>query len=522
MRAHLALKRSGDVDRIEKVKQALTEHCLNLPNHSFSKTIMGRGADVGEIVIRQYLLVRAGGLELNHALLLALGKKEGRVIFYLPKEWREILEQHGFKVAHFRSSVLWQLYICAVWMYGVLQIVKITFAGMTSEQDKNHKPKRNVCFIDLGAGNLPQEDNGIQSHDVVSWYLQWAGKAAGIEEVHHTVSKAHPVFVGKVEVLPVKKVLPELAGGSAVAEYVIWGLRASIIAALDCFRGRWWHALLLNQAALAAQVRLLPAESLAQEYLFHNSNWIYRPIWTYEAERCGSTISFYFYATNCESFQRPDGYPELGYGWKAMNWPHYLVWDEYQDDFVRRAVGAEANVSIVGPIWFQSSAAEMPRFQKAGVAIFNVTPVRGSRYILLGADYDYYIPRISEEFLSHISDATSYLDVIMLWKSKRKIGAMAHPRFRYFSERLSEREHVVIVDADISAFRVIESSRAVISMPFTSTALIARAMGKPTIYYDPHGLVQKGDRAAHGIEILHGSEQLREWLSDVMKRAVVD
>ena len=170
MRAHLALKHSGDVDRIAKVKQALTDRRLNLANHSFSPTIMGQGAEAGEIVVRQYLLVRAGGLDLNRALLLALGKKDGRVIFYLPKEWRDILEQHGFKVAHFRSSVLWQLYVCAVWLYGVLQIVKIAFAGMRSRQNTNYKPKRHVFFIDLGPGNLPQENNGSQSQDVVSWY----------------------------------------------------------------------------------------------------------------------------------------------------------------------------------------------------------------------------------------------------------------------------------------------------------------------------------------------------------------
>jgi polysaccharide biosynthesis PFTS motif protein len=521
MRAHRALKRSGHVDRIAKVKQALTEHSLNLDSSSFSPTIMGQGIEASEIIVRQYLLVRVGGLELNRALLLALGKKKGSVIFYLPKEWRDILEQHGFEVAHFRSSVLWKLYICAAWLYGVLQIVKITFAGMTLRQDTNRKSKRHVYFVDLGLDNLPHEANGSQSHDVVSWYLQWSGRAVGIEEVRHTVSKAHPIFVGGVELVPAKKVLLELAGGRAVSKYVLWGLRASIIAAFDCLRGRWGHALLLNQAALAAQFRAQSTDFLAQEYLFHISGLIYRPLWTYEAERCGSAITLYFYSTNCESFKRSDGYPQLGYGWKAMNWPNYLVWDEYQADFVRRAVGPEANVSIVGPIWFQSSAAAMHSYHSAGVAIFDVTPFRQSRYSVLGLDHDYYIPETSEGFLSHISDATCHLDVVILWKRKRKIGAMAHPRYRYFSERLSEQEHVVLVDPDISAFRVIESSCAVISMPFTSTALIAESMGIPTAYYDPSGLIQRGDRAAHGIEILIGKSELEIWISTIISKSKI-
>ena len=49
-------------------------------------------------------------------------------------------------------------------------------------------------------------------------------------------------------------------------------------------------------------------------------------------------------------------------------------------------------------------------------------------------------------------------------------------------------------------------------MPFTATALIAKKMGKPTVYYDPSGLIQKDDRGAHGIEIISGKKELEAWL----------
>jgi polysaccharide biosynthesis PFTS motif protein len=54
------------------------------------------------------------------------------------------------------------------------------------------------------------------------------------------------------------------------------------------------------------------------------------------------------------------------------------------------------------------------------------------------------------------------------------------------------------IEPDISAIRVIKKSYAVISMPFTSTALLGKQLGKSSIYYDPSGMVQKDDRAAHG------------------------
>jgi polysaccharide biosynthesis PFTS motif protein len=508
MRGYQALKRSGQLARIAAVKQTLTNHSLILTSQDFSPVVMGRGAESSEIIVRQYLLARCGGLNLNRALLLALGKKQGRVVFYLPREWREVLTLHGFEVARLRSAVLWQLYVCAHLLYGVVTIGKIALAGITYGIVTDSKRKNYVHFADLGPGNLPQEINGSKNHDVISWYLNLSGKTIGIEAVHHSVANVLPTAVGEIAVLPRRGPLPDLESGGAVANYALWGLRACVIAAIDCLRGKWWHGLLLSQAAVAAQVRTLPADSLAREYLFHNSGWIYRPLWTYEAERRGSAVTFYFYSTNCESFKRLEEYPPLPYGWKAMTWPHYLVWDEYQADFVRRAVGEHVNISVVGQIWFQSSAIEMPHFDKPGVAVFDVTPHRQSRYCTLGLDYEFYVPATSNRFLEHIANATRQLDAVMLWKRKRKIGAIAHPHYRHFADRLSERGDVVLVDPDISAQRVIESSCAVISMPFTSTALIARELGKPSYYYDPTGLIQKDDRAAHGIEILRGPEEL--------------
>ena len=518
MRGYQALKRSGQLDRIAVVKQALTEHRLSLTRQHFSPVVMGCGADSGEIVVRQYLLLRVGGLNLNCALLLAFGNEQSSVVFPLPKEWRNVLVQHGFEVAHLRSAVLWKLYICALLLYGVVKISKIALAGIISGKNADPKPKCHAYFANLAPGNLPQEKNGNRSHDVISWYLQWSGKAKDIEVVQHSVARALPIAVGEIAVVPRQGPLPDLAGARTVVSYTLWGLRASLIATIDCLRGRWWHALLLNQAALAAQARTLPADSLAREYLFHNSGWIYRPLWTYEAERRGSAITFYFYSTNCENFKRSDGYPPLLYSWSAMTWPHYLVWDEYQADFVRRTVGESTNISVVGPIWFHTSEGEVQGLSQKTVAVFDVQPMRDAFYQTLGNDFDYYTPKTANQFLSDIYKALRECGGTLALKRKRKAGQLVHPKYRQFIEKFDRLPNFIAVDPDISALRLIEDCVAVISMPFTSTALFGRELGKPSIYYDPHGVIQKDDRAAHGIEIVSGPEELRCWLTAELAR----
>jgi len=513
MRGYRVLKQSGHLDLIALVKQDLTEYSLGLTRKHFSSFVMGAGVESGEIILRQYLLVRIGYINLNRALLLALGKVNGRVIFPLPKMWRSVLVQHGFEVAHFRSAILWQFYVCVFLLYGVVKIVKIAFTGIIYRIKKDPNEKPYACFIDLAPGNLPQIINGSQSHDVVSWFIQWPERNPNIEAIHHSVVNSSPTKVGGIGVLPQNRSLPTLTGWRIIINYLAWGIGVSVIAVLDCLRGRWWHALLLNQAAMANQVRMLPVDSLAREYLFHNSGWIYRPLWTYEAEQHGSTITLYFYSTNCESFKKQSGYPSIFFGYKAMNWPHYLAWDIYQEDFLRRAIGKRANISVVGPIWFQSSAAKMPILNEPCVAVFDVTPHRWSIYCMLGLDSEFYTPAVANPFLIQVSEVIQQHGALMLWKRKRNIGRIAHPHYRQLANQLSKNKHIVLVEPDISAIRVIESSFAVISMPFTSTALIAREMGKPSIYYDPTGLLQRDDRAAHGIPIISNSNELKEWVS---------
>lgn len=514
MRGYRLLKHSGQINLISKVKQALTEQELKLTDKSFSAFFMGAGYFCGEIVVRQYLLIRIGGwLGLNHALLYASGKRGGKVIYPLPKAWRKTISQHGFKVANFRSSLLWQLYIIGGFLYGVSQIFKIVFSGMTSLCSKDIKPKRHVYFAHLNAGNLPQGREGEKSYDIVSWYLQWSKSSQNFDAVHHSVPNVANKIVGAVELVYQSEMLPPLIGFVAIVKFVVWAMCSCFIALIDCFRGRWWHAFLLNQAALSAQLRSLPKSRLACEYLFHNSNWIYKPLWTYEAEKVGSKITFYFYSSNCENFKKNDTKTSISYGWKAMSWPNYLVWDSWQADFVRASVGNSCRISIVGPIWFQSSLAELSKFSSPCVAVFDVIPYRKSRYISLGIDNEFYTPDVTNPFLQQVSNTIFKQRLFMYWKRKRSVGYLTHPLYLQMTDKLAKNNHIKLVDPGISAERVIEASDAVISMPFTSTALIAREMGKPSVYYDPTGLLMKDDPAGHGIPVLSNTTELESWLS---------
>jgi polysaccharide biosynthesis PFTS motif protein len=423
-----------------------------------------------------------------------------------------VVEQYGFQPSHWRCELLWRLYTFAAWAYGVVQIGRVLLDAIMSRSDRSLPHERYVYFVGLSRGNLPQREGGVSSHDIVSWYLQWDGRDRQIASVRHSVTGVGALEVDGVSVRAQSRPLPPLLGVRPVFCYLAWSVTAALTSLVSLLRGRWWDSLLLNQAALRAHVAVLPPDSLAREYFFHNSEWFYRPLWTYELDSKQSRATLYFYSTNCELFKTPHGYPVPLYGYQAMNWPRYLVWNEYQADFLKRVTGKSVNSIEVGPIWFSSNTKPVEQLGGQCIALFDVTPFRRSRFCQLGMNVEFYTPEVVNAFVRDVTEVAYQVGAEVLWKRKRNIGKLAHPKYHGFIESLNYENGVRLVDPDTSAIRVIQASQVVVSMPFTSTALIAKSLGIPSVYYDPSGIVQRDDRAAHGIEILIGRNQLERWM----------
>lgn len=516
MRGYRALKKAGDLPRIMNAKIALTNLVLDIPVSKTSKLIFGVGTPHAEIATRQFLLLRLASFNLNKKLLATLGKPGDSLVHPLPPQWRDSLQRSGFSVAKFRCALAWQGYLILAIGYGAAQIARGFAAGVKSLfQGKRNRPGRFVYFHGITRSELPQPGADGRSHDLVTWYLHWPGHAPNLQSACHSVAGAPTCNVGEVAVMAIDRD-PPFSSFAQWLRFLAWSAAAVLIAAVDVLRGRWWNALMLYDGARACRIRLQDSGVLAREYLFPNSTASHRPLWTYEAERKGSRVTFYFYSTNCDQFKAREGYRPTQYLWQAMNWSRYLVWDQEQANFVRRAVGDAASVEVVGPIWFSASAVEMPRLLPNTIAVFDIQPRRKSFMVTLGIETEYYIPEICNRFLLDVHEAARQRGWLVAWKRKRSMAR--NPRiavsrsYEAAGERLALSQHLISIDPATSAFRVIEASSMVISLPFTSTALIARSLGKPSYYYDPSRIVQKDDRSARGIPVISGVEELRELL----------
>jgi polysaccharide biosynthesis PFTS motif protein len=517
LRGHRELKKTGSEGKIYDVMHDVTSTMFS-PSNNYSKRIFGTAVNEAELITRQYLLARTiVGVRFSKSLLYTCKKPKAWVTGPLPPEWRRVVRQHGFKIPKVWGSLIWNSYVLFYFAAGVLTICKITLDSIKAIYVHSKPRLENfVYFVGLTKNNTPENLQGEHSYDIISWYCQWSGRVKNINALCHDVKDLNPCAVAGIPVVRMPSGIPPLAKCGTLMRYISWSLMAIGFCMIELLRGRWWHALLLGEASRSTAVRMQCSKQLARDYLFHNSSWVYRPLWTYEAAKKGSRITFYFYSTNCEGFKRPNGnYPRPHVGYLMMNWPHYLVWNNHQANTIRRWVSERPIVSVVGPIWFHSGGVKLPALSSKAIAVFDVQPIRDSFYKSLGLEFDYYTPTTAIQFLSDIQVALTRCGNQFVFKRKRNIGRLGHPKYVQFIKKSTERPDFVEVDPDTSAVQVIKNCVAVISMPFTSTALIAKELGKPSVYYDPHGLIQKDDRGAHGIDILCGPKELAAWVSSI-------
>lgn len=522
LRGHRKLKEINELERINNLKQALASTpCIKI--HNYSKLIFGTEIEQAELIIRQYLLAHIEGKYLTKDILYSIGNSGSPITYPLPFEWRKVVNSHGFKINRYLGIIHWNVFVILKFVSGVLSFTLKIFRDLIQIIKKDNPLKgRYVYFDTLSRHNFPLTSSRGSMQNIFTWYLQWSGKTPNFDSLCHDVKGINNGVVENMPVIPISSPLPFLTKMRGLLGLFMWGLVTIFTSLVDLIRGHWWHALFFSESYKSKVFSIAEYDELAKDYLFHNSGWIYRPLWTYEAEKRGSRIIFYFYSTNCEGFKNSEGYTLPYFGWKTATWNPILVWDCGQQDFINRSLDKKVTTYVVGPIWFESGLEYLPELPPNSIAVFDVQPVRDSIYNTFGVHIDYYIPLNCNQFLLDIYEVLSKNDSNMILKRKRNVRGFIHFFYWNLINQLIKKNNFMSLDPDIRAEQLIENCQAVISMPFTSTAIIARELGKPSIYYFPNDLVQKDDRAAHGIPIIIGQIELELWLNKVMKEPIMD
>ncbi len=291
-----------------------------------------------------------------------------------------------------------------------------------------------------------------------------------------------------------------------------WTLMHAVDSALRHVMGDACAAAGFKDRVEARWMSRVPLHRMARRYVFLNSQYCYRPLWTTVAEARGARVELLFYSANTESIRFHGWDPEPIPGYRGMRWPRCLVWDKAQADFVREVASASTECQVIGPVSLSDDATELPAFAMPALAVFDVPVQTDQAMASKGIAGTYYSPQTVAAFIEDVTVCAKELGVCAVLKGKRDLGANIHPEYRRALERAAQRGAIALNER-VAAGRLLEHVQAAVSIPFTSPAINGILRGMPSVYYDPTGTVTRPQRADHGVEVLHGRQELRLWMS---------
>lgn len=169
----------------------------------------------------------------------------------------------------------------------------------------------------------------------------------------------------------------------------------------------------------------------------------------------------------------------------------------------------------MNPIYFSTNNIEINSDQRIKIALFDIDPHKKSQHFGISSynDYDYDEYAIHESFFEDLIFSSKSKSFKFYIKPKRKLRKSQQlKKYTDLIEKLAKIENVDIINPEISYIYLLEKTDLSISLPFTSTSIVAKNLNKKTAFYDPSGKIALNDPGAFGVKILNKKEDIQLWM----------
>ena len=540
LRANIFAVKCYDPYVNQRMATDLFEIDLNLPHSAWWGLVPKEFHDKIDICLRQSLIVGMFLKEILPELLCHVHRPSEPLSLGLPSIWQKHLEEKGVRFS-LNARIFWMWFQIRVFLSGLYKAAKLLYFSLSGRMPlaplgKGYAVLLQQKFEDPGDFNssIPKIPG------MVSWYARSFFRKKNEEEIWSQISGRSMANIN-YEIKIVPEIFPALPSLWKNLEFIIRVTGIVSVVSVRWIFGSWWAACLLKDAIEFAYVRTLESDSLAKTYCYNNSGMFYRPLWTYFAEQKGSNIRLLFYSTNSEAIPlKGKALPLFTPGLKQMNWSKYAVWTEHHKEFIRELGHVQSKVDIVGPILLASEKQRTFGLPLRSVMVFDVTVFRLS-VMKCGIAETYYVSEIVCAFLEQTYRAIVDSGRTMILKRKRHLPdqRVVDKKYMRCVNDLVKRNGVIMVDPSYNAAHLIEKVDAVISIPFTSTAVVAHLAGKPSVFFDPLAKIdiercerrisKSGElermfsvmRQLHGVPIINDSQALFRWIESDFSKGII-
>ena len=193
----------------------------------------------------------------------------------------------------------------------------------------------------------------------------------------------------------------------------------------------------------------------------------------------------------------------------------HWVWTKSYADYLQKFNG-EINFMAVGSITFKKNTKGFDQQSKKIITLFDVTP----HTILEGKSF--YSFELAKSFLEDVVELKDKNDELKDFeiqiKQKRQLDENIHVH-SYLDQlkKLEMQNKIRIIPWDANPYEIISQSRLVISLPFTSIALVGNEMKVSSIYYYPFLRKISNPIYSNEIPLICGLEQLEVFVKNELK-----
>jgi polysaccharide biosynthesis PFTS motif protein len=494
--------------RTHELINGLERQGLNYPDNAFRFLLNKKYHYAASKNIQQTLL-RSGRRPLMQSMIRYCAGDQSEKIFPLPPGWLSFLQNEGVVVDYKGSKKEFFKQQCKAWFRSIMAFKSKILCGVksyeVSQQSYQMAPQLPANAYDSNA-----------DYNFVNWLRrndEWNGKERLFVTSSQSQQPSNNDNINVVDYVLPRLILPALILFSIK---MIWLFS---IGFCKWAMGAWWVPFLM--AELVHFEYFKHVKRPARRYLFNNSSFAIRPLWTYAAQDEGIDVILYFYSSNIRAFY-PNQKKDEGVlpSYLSMSWPHYWVLDEAQKQYFKETCDIDSSIDVKGVIDFTDNDVQCIRANsKPTIAMFDI-PIYNRDYISnLGLIAPYYTLDTMRQFIKDTIDLAEELNFQILWKIKRDIDT--NPNITDYASILNDYKNkpwVTFVNPEMSARKIIKTADLSLSIPFTSTALSGVEEGKLAFFYDPTNSLQSIQIFFPSVPMLHGKNDLRNYLKKYMEQ----
>ena len=407
--------------KIGKGERQIWEWVDDLIHHSPAKM---------DISLKQKLLKFSLDRDMAPALMLASAGSSFPVIARVPASWRSFLRVHGTRL-HFMSEILWKVEIFRKFLDGIRCYQRLN-------KNKQLAPAGYYAvLLGLHGNTYTSAQKSITAQDFFAWFRKrflWSR--------YWIVSESSQEYVSAGDCTWVSTSFPALTV-KAQTKFQVAAQKIICAALVNLCVGRWHETYMLADRLEESYMQLVPLQDLAKMYVFTNATYIYRPLWTYEAERRGAEISLFFYSTNTFNMALANGcHNGIAPGYSLMSWPHIYTQHENHKKFLLNTMLYKADIHIVGHIPYEDNALDIDLPGQLKITYFDVQPFRVAFMASIGRPCHLYTEEVSRKAFEDLVSVADDMKANLFIKPKRNVGKRLSPGYRKMLLEAEQKKHI--------------------------------------------------------------------------------